>query len=67
VEEIKTDVTDVGYEFMERIDLFQDHGKWKAYVKVMLNFWTTKYAGNAFASWIVINRLKNSLLWWSTS
>jgi hypothetical protein len=27
VEEIKTDVTDVGYEFMERIDLFQDHGK----------------------------------------
>jgi hypothetical protein len=51
MDEIKTDGTEIGYEFMEQIDLAHDHNKLKAYVKLMLNFWATKDVGNSFASY----------------
>jgi hypothetical protein len=32
VDEIESDATEIGYEFMEQIDLAHYHNKWKAYV-----------------------------------
>jgi hypothetical protein len=47
VDNIKMDLTDIGWDSMDWIDLAEDRDQWRALVNVVMNFWVHKMLGSS--------------------
>jgi hypothetical protein len=46
VDDIEMDLTEIGWDGMDWIDLAQDRDQWRALVNTVMNLWVPQNAGN---------------------